>query len=230
MGRADAPDPTPGSPGSELPAEPQKPFGEVLREAAPAIMKEDSGPLATRPGGADGNTPFLSTTFSGAKAMTPAPGGESASAAAPDPAESFSRDNFHQMVERVLVSARGGQSEARIALKPDELGHVRMQILTENHQVSIRIVTESPAARDLIDASAHQLKNELQQQGLNVESIEVSVSDEERDADRGARHREAFLRHMNVRGRLASETEGPYLGPASQTHGQSRAAGIDYFA
>ena len=135
-------------------------------------------------------------------------------------------------MERALFSVRGGQSEARIALKPEHLGHVRMQIITENHAVTIKIVAESPVARDLIDANAHQLRSELQQQGLNVQTIEVAVSDDQQDAYRGARQREAFLRHMADQGTTGDpeETPGTALESSTRPAGRNSAAGIDYFA
>jgi flagellar hook-length control protein FliK len=107
-----------------------------------------------------------------------------------------------------------------------------MKIVTENNLVTIRIMTESPVARDLIDANTHQLKTELQQQGLNVESIQVSVSDDQHDADRGARQREAFLRQMAAAGRRPVE-EGRERRNSGASHpkpGRSGATGIDYFA
>ncbi|HSO18620.1 MAG TPA: flagellar hook-length control protein FliK, partial [Desulfosarcina sp.] len=174
--------------------------------------------------------PALGTTHAAGKAAA----AETGAGTAPQPAAagSFAQDNFHHMVERALFSVRGGQSEARIALKPDQLGHVRMQIVTENQMVSIRIVTESPAARDLIDANSQQLKMDLQQQGLNVERIEVSVGQEENDAYRGSRQRESYLRHMAARGRTPAEAGGRDTVPipAGRTDGRGRTAGIDYFA
>jgi hypothetical protein len=67
---------------------------------------------------------------------------------------------------------------------------------------------------------------------LNVESIQVSVSDEQQDADRGARQREAFLRQMAAKGRPLMEDEldqGEYRAsqPLPERVGTT---GIDYFA
>ena len=85
---------------------------------------------------------------------------------------------FDQIVQRAVVQVRNDQSEVKIDLKPDFLGNVRMQILTENQQVSVRITTEFPAVRDMIEAGLQQLKSELQNQGLHVDRLEVSVSDD----------------------------------------------------
>jgi flagellar hook-length control protein FliK len=83
---------------------------------------------------------------------------------------------FEQIVRKAVIYVRNGQHEAKIDLKPEFLGHVRMQITTENHQVTVKIVTELPITKDLIDNNIQQLKSDLQQQGLNVDKLEVSVS------------------------------------------------------
>ncbi len=85
-----------------------------------------------------------------------------------------------QIVQRAAVLLKSDRGEARIDLKPEFLGPVRMYIVTENQLVTVRILTESPMVRDLIEHNLHQLKSDLQQQGLQVERVEVSVSDDPR--------------------------------------------------
>jgi flagellar hook-length control protein FliK len=76
------------------------------------------------------------------------------------------------------------QSEIKIDLKPEFLGNVRMQIVSENQQVSVRILTEAPAVRDMIETGLQQLRSELQSQGLQVDRLEVAVSDDYREPRR----------------------------------------------
>jgi hypothetical protein len=89
-------------------------------------------------------------------------------------------DVFDQIVQRAAVHVKSDQGEIRIDLKPEFLGHVRLQIVTENQQVTVRILTELPMVRDMIESNIHQLKSDLQQQGLQVERVEVAVSDDPR--------------------------------------------------
>lgn len=205
-----------------------KPWGDAVRETPVHLMNDETGPLTGRQGAFDPTVSF-SPAASGSKIAMAT--GNTPAVASPA-ADVFHQENFNQLVERALITVRGEQSEARIALKPDQLGHVQMKIVTENNLVTIRIMTESPVTRDLIDANAHQLKTELQQQGLNVESIQVSVSDDQHDADRGARQREAFLRHLAATGRRPKEEDGDRgkHGASQPKPGRSGATGIDYFA
>jgi len=90
-------------------------------------------------------------------------------------------DVFEQIVQRAAVHMKSDQGEMRIDLKPEFLGHVRLQIVTENQQVTVRILTELPMVRDMIESNIQQLKSDLQQQGLRVERVEVAVADDPRE-------------------------------------------------
>jgi len=88
---------------------------------------------------------------------------------------------FDQIVQRAVLQVKNEQSEIKIDLKPEFLGNVRMQIVSENQQVSVRILTEAPAVRDMIETGLQQLRSELQSQGLKVDRLEVAVSDHYRE-------------------------------------------------
>ena len=86
-----------------------------------------------------------------------------------------------QIVRKAAIYLRNGQHEAKIDLKPEFLGHVRMQVITENHQVTVKILTETGFIKDMVENSIHQLKADLQQQGLSVDKLEVAVSSDSED-------------------------------------------------
>ena len=79
-------------------------------------------------------------------------------------------------MRRAVFQIKDGQQEARIDLKPDFLGHVRMQVIMENQQVTVKILTEFGFVKDMLENNIQQLKADLQQQGLEVDKIDVSVS------------------------------------------------------
>ena len=206
-------------------------------ESAGATGRETLTPMANDANGqtVDRQVPHdpmisITTAATASRTETVSPGAGAATTMAAT--EQFHQDNFNQLVERAIFAVRGEQSEARIALKPDHLGHVQMQVVTEHHLVSIKIMTESPAARDLIDTHAHQLKAELQHQGLTVEHIEVSVSNGQGDAYRGERQREFFFRQMASKGQATPEEDlRPLPSDMHQAStGRDRSRGIDYFA
>ena len=90
--------------------------------------------------------------------------------------DSLRTQTLDQIVRKAVIYMRNGQHEAKIDLKPEFLGHVRMQVTTDNHQVTVKILTEFGFVKDMVENNIHQLKADLQQQGLNVDKLEVSVS------------------------------------------------------
>jgi flagellar hook-length control protein FliK len=89
---------------------------------------------------------------------------------------SLREQTLDQIVKKAVIHLRNGQNEAKIHLKPEFLGNIRMQVFTENHQVSIKILAEHAFVKEMLENHIQQLKSELQQQGLAVERVEVSVS------------------------------------------------------
>ena len=145
---------------------------------------------------------------------------------------SFRENNMAQIVERVAVSVRGGQSEARIALKPDHLGSLRVQITTENNIVSIRIMTEFSMARDLLEHHLPQLKMELQQHGLEVEKFDVSLSEDQQNLSRHGRRQPNTSAARPKTGSRDENADGQTdEGPVDHAVGQQlKTAGVDFFA
>jgi len=136
-----------------------------------------------------------------------------------------------QIVQKAVLSFNNGQHEVQIDLKPDFLGHIRMEIVSEGHQVAIRIVAEHPYVKDMLENNLHQLKTELQAQGLDINELEVSVAHDSR-GEGDARQTAKAAKGSAVRG-LIDLDDGP-----SEKQSQSRFQGggttavtaVDYFA
>ncbi|MFZ7125680.1 MAG: flagellar hook-length control protein FliK [Desulfobacterales bacterium] len=142
--------------------------------------------------------------------------------------------SLDEMVEKAAWSARNGRSEVQIALKPDHLGHVRMMISAHEQQVSIRILTDVPVARDLLETHLHQLRQDIENQGMRVEQMDVLVAGEEHHAGSQHQAREHAARRM-IRGPRYGNNRGDTAGkdlPGIVRTGQAGRAssGIDYFA
>ena len=133
-----------------------------------------------------------------------------------------------QIVQRAVLSFNNGQHEVQIDLKPDFLGHIRMQIVSEGQQVAIKIVAELPFVRDMLENNLHQLKAVLQAQGLDINELEVSVAHDS--------HGEGDTRQA-AKAPAAGDSSDPDDGSSEkQVQTQSRGGGataetaIDYFA
>jgi flagellar hook-length control protein FliK len=137
-----------------------------------------------------------------------------------------------QIVRRAAIHLRNGQQEARIDLKPDFFGQVRMQVISENRQVTVKIVAEHGFVKDMIENNLHQLKADLQQQGLEVDKVEVSVS---QDSEEGANNRDKLTQSKSKQGAGKQVNENHAADQDEQKPRQApgssdSSATIDYFA
>jgi hypothetical protein len=81
-----------------------------------------------------------------------------------------------QVVDRAAINLNSGRTAIRINLKPESLGHLRLQITTENHQVMLKIMTEVPFVKEIIENNINQLKTALQVHGLQIDDFDVFVA------------------------------------------------------
>ena len=140
---------------------------------------------------------------------------------------------MEQIVRRAVFQVKDGQQEARIDLKPDFLGHVRMQVITENQQVTVKILTEFGFVKDMLENNIQQLKADLQQQGLEVDKLDVSVS---RDSN-GKNHQQENMEQAKnqssekqARNDDENDAEGqPDKGDRTTGKADGRST-VDYFA
>jgi flagellar hook-length control protein FliK len=84
-----------------------------------------------------------------------------------------------QMAQAVKGGALAvmGREEIFVQMEPAHLG--RVQVAMEMHQgrVAARIAVESESVRQLLDNQLPALRQSLEQQGVRLESLEVSVQD-----------------------------------------------------
>ena len=89
---------------------------------------------------------------------------------------SLMSQTLNQIVHKAVLSLHNGQHEVQLHLKPDFLGHIQMRIVSEGQHVAIKIMAEFPFVKDMLVNNLHQLKADLQAQGLDIGQLEVSVA------------------------------------------------------
>ncbi len=92
---------------------------------------------------------------------------------------SLPRVSVEQMLQQVagkaLITLRDGQSEMRLQLTPPDLGRMEMKIVLEDGQMMGKIVVSTPEAKALFDQNLGELQRQLQQAGVQVGSLDVSL-------------------------------------------------------
>ena len=138
---------------------------------------------------------------------------------------------MRQLVEKAIVGIENGRSSIKINLKPEILGHLRMQISTENNQVAIRIITEVPMVKEIIESNLNQLRTDFQNQGMEIEKFDVHVDHGSSQKDRNPSH----ILIQNDEGRTGGEkVKNSLLEEAERTvHNTEEGSNftlIDFFA
>jgi len=80
-----------------------------------------------------------------------------------------------QVVSKAKVIVDGQKSEMVINLKPDSLGKLSMKVMTENKLVTAEIIAENYQVKQVIESGMQQLKQSLEEQGMFIQDLSVSV-------------------------------------------------------
>lgn len=168
-------------------------------------------------------------SIAGGKEMNPTP--------TPTATRDTQTDVIRQIVQRMTLHSRGNQSTMTIHLKPEFLGQVQMEVSTENHQVTVRMATESMAVKHMVEQGLQHLKSELQQHGLQVHKFDVFVANDN-DAPRQGQDWSGFRQNLKRRQREGlnpkegeiREGQAPIAHDAGGRAPYNTAGEINYFA
>lgn len=97
------------------------------------------------------------------------------------PVQQFSREIGGFLVKQFVLHNGNGLTEARISLHPEHLGHVDVRIVMQEGQMTAQFVAQNGTAKELIENQLNTLRAALQNQGIQVERIEVVQHSELQD-------------------------------------------------
>lgn len=83
---------------------------------------------------------------------------------------------MRQIVDMVKVVKSEQLTEMELQLHPASLGNVKVNLATKGGVVTAEFITQNEAVKNAIEAQAVQLKANLEEQGVKIEAIEVSVA------------------------------------------------------
>ncbi|KJS30365.1 MAG: hypothetical protein VR64_16880 [Desulfatitalea sp. BRH_c12] len=145
-------------------------------------------------------------------------------------------DVVRQIVQRMTLHTDGRQSHMQIKLKPAFLGNLHMDVSTENQNVMIRMTAENHRVKEIIEQNIQILKNELQQHGLQIQKIDVSIA-QDGDTWRNGQQQSAFRQtHDQTRqgrsfnGETAQEDGEALEGSRLRGSDPGIRGGVDFFA
>lgn len=85
------------------------------------------------------------------------------------------REIANQIVERIKVIIKPEQTSMELNLKPEHLGRVTLNVLSKEGIMSAHFTVESEIAKEAIEGQLVTLKETLENQGIKVDVIEVTV-------------------------------------------------------
>lgn len=83
-----------------------------------------------------------------------------------------------QLSDRIQLLHHARQRSIQLTLNPAHLGKVSLRLQQDAQQLQLHILTELPMAKELIESQIQQLRQQFQQQGLDLQQITIEVNPE----------------------------------------------------
>lgn len=90
--------------------------------------------------------------------------------------ETKANDIVRQVVEQTQLHVKQGVTSLTMQLYPEHLGKVLIQVVTHDGHITAQITAESEAAKSALESQLTLLKDNLNNQGIKVENVEVTIA------------------------------------------------------
>lgn len=127
------------------------------------------------------------------------------------PISSYASENteniLRQLADAVKIIKNENLTEMELQMHPASLGTVNVSLVTKGGSVTAEFTTQNEAVRAAIESQVSQLVSNLEQQGVKVEAVEVSVAgheleknlDEKSNGEQSRKEQEEKQRIQGVR-------------------------------
>lgn len=88
------------------------------------------------------------------------------------------RDIANQIVDRIRITMTTDQTSMEMQLNPENLGKVNLSVQSKNGVMTAHFIVQNEISKEAIESQMHILRESLQNQGVKVEAIEVTVSNQ----------------------------------------------------
>lgn len=82
---------------------------------------------------------------------------------------------MEQIIQRSSLQELDGKRHLTVELHPEELGQVKLDLVQENNRLQLHLQAQNGEVRDILQKHLPRLQEALQQQGLRLDDIQVSV-------------------------------------------------------
>jgi flagellar hook-length control protein FliK len=84
-----------------------------------------------------------------------------------------------QIIQKLKVNLGNNFSTMEISLKPEYIGKVKIKLVLREGMVSIKLMADSSDTASVLNSSLQQIKDNLEQQGIRIQNMGVSVAGQE---------------------------------------------------
>ena len=88
-----------------------------------------------------------------------------------------------QVINRFSMNRSLESGTVIMKMYPAELGELRMKVTVDQENIRATIITQNPQVQEILDRYMSRLRDALEEQGLNLEHVEVSVGDNSGDKE-----------------------------------------------
>lgn len=81
-----------------------------------------------------------------------------------------------QIIEKIRILVKPGQSTMELQLNPEHLGKVQLSVQSRDGVMTAQFTVQNEISKEAIESQLGTLKDTLNQQGIKVEAIEVTVT------------------------------------------------------
>lgn len=136
---------------------------------------------------------FAQTVIDNLKAVTEAKVNENTS----DFGRTISaQDIYEQVMSNLKLTMKADMTQMEMELHPASLGNVRVQVAAKDGVITASFTTENESVKAALETQVLTLKNQLEEQGIKVEAVEVTVGSH------------AFERNLSENGEGSGNPEG----------------------
>ena len=87
------------------------------------------------------------------------------------------RNIVNQVIEKIKVSVNASTTTMDLQLNPENLGKVNLNIVSSNGEISAKFTVENEFVKEALEAQMEGLKERFSEQGIKVNSVEITVAD-----------------------------------------------------
>lgn len=86
------------------------------------------------------------------------------------------KEIVNQIVEQVKITIKPGITTMDFQLNPENLGRVNLTVAAKDGQMTASFMVQNQVAKEAIESQIQVLKENLENQGLKIEAVEVTVA------------------------------------------------------